>query len=285
MQFDSLGRRSGKFLNRALPPTPGQSVSVTGQPVIGRGKATPVVTGVKAVSSPRRIQENEYELVSQDGEAEERLRASGSRERPAYEDIDDDVYSDPVELVDKCGDVVDCSTSEESGGGSLKRCKSDDYLEPVSGSVENDKPAPATRVLGKRHTLSRMVRHTGDPHRTVYANTDMSVYQGKPSRTVKDGFIRMGLCNVETLAARAEKILDQFIPEQCVIGADLRWSDFVLKDSVPVLQIRDISFYEARTDKMKPHDCYLMVQYCSWLHFIHYSQDNYQNNFFYCKYR
>jgi hypothetical protein len=222
-------------------------------------------SNTKTVSSTSRIQENEYELVSLDGEAEERTGPSCTIERPAYEDIDEEgVYSDPVELVNspKQTDMnIAPDGSQESGasGGSLKRCRSDDYLEPVSGSGEDDKPMPATRVMGKRSTLSRTVRHAQDPHRTVYANTDMSVYQGKPARTVKDGFIKICMRNVETLAARAEKILYQFVPEQCLMKDDLRWSDFVLKSSVPVLEIGSIAFYEARTNKVKPNDCYLMV--------------------------
>ena len=275
-----LEKRTSKFLNRALPPPPCDPHS---QP--------PPAVAVMPNT------ENFYEFVPSENGQISATGTPMAESRPCYEDIDlDDIYDDPHELMFSGKASSTSSSSHHShmsqasqGSHPLPRSQSNDYLEPVSAkdeesdldenaypdiipasaimqrnvkslSLDRDRPVPAPRGQTPPRTraskaLSRISQHYIMP----YVNVEMAMDKNRPALTIADGFKKMAVFNLETLQTVGEEIYTRYVCPNSEFKEDLRWSDFSIGVNGIELTQGLLGYYKAYCVKVRPHDCYLMV--------------------------
>ena len=94
----------------------------------------------------------------------------------------------------------------------------------------------------------------------IYVNTEMIINKTQPPQDVGDGFRCMAFINVESLLHVANTIQAEYIHQDADINSELKFSHFVLKSTRPYVSQGVVAFYNARTYKLKPSECLLMVR-------------------------
>lgn len=276
-------KTTSKFVNRALPPTPSDQDSVSSNP--------------NKVTSHQKTSSGNYEWVSVEGI--QLVRRSKS-ERSNYEAEDEDIYTDPIENGDDLAISVTTvhgkkksplkhqmslpgHLSAAGSGPALKAPPSafTDYLLP-SESAASHKRANTVIFGDEKGTLVKNERslgpkpsnltagistgnHNGNGSKEeyvsmIYVNTEMIMDKTRPPLDVGEGFRRMAFINVETLLHTANSTATQYLQQDAKIAEDLKFSHFILKSTRPYVHHGFVAYYKARTYKLKPNECLLMVR-------------------------
>ena len=260
---------SSKFLNRALPPTP---------------KLPPATSDVTTHANGDASEEIYSDLIE-----EEDVNATSNGN-----------VSPRTQLLTSSRETsVHARSSLFSGGATHSRGSSfsylADYLEPTDHSLQARptfiKPNAATNaktynspysdcngVRGARNGNGTVGANGGAEETSssaassetyvsmIYVNTEMILHNTKPPQDVAEGFRCMAFVNVESLLHVANRIQSQLIHQDADIDRQLKFSHFVLKNTQPYVNQGVVAFYNARTYKLAPSDCFLMV---SAFHLIH----------------
>ena len=170
----------------------------------------------------------------------------------------------------------------------LPHSLSDDYLEPISqGEMEagaglkyhtmdrkpSDKerhrtrplvkddwrPAPVPRIPEK---VPETVRTSiSEQYDMLYSNTEelMADQEKMPKFSLPEAMAQISRQNIQTLQQAENKILRRYVTSDVVMQDDMRWSDFAIADSAPSFIQGLVGFYRARTARIQPFDCFVVV--------------------------
>ena len=259
---EQLNESSSKFLNRALPPTPHQPAT----------HPTLFTHDVTTSSNGDLCEEIYSDLIDDISVKPAATNGSGLLAPPLVTSARDlNVYAQRASLFNR-----GASHSRASSISYLA-----DYLEPTNHSLEcrpsflktthnpskhNSAYSDCNGIKNASNSRSTDAISSGSATSSetyvsmIYVNTEMILNNTKPPQDVAEGFRCMAFVNVESLLHVANSIQALLIHQDADIDQQLKFSHFVLKNTHPHVKQGVAAFYNARTYKLKPSDCFLMVR-------------------------
>ena len=231
-------------------------------------------------------QDGDYEWVSVEGF---QLRGKSKLVTGGLGDTGDDIYTDPIENDGGQNGLsptkVRKSALKQQHSSPGRLVAGEKLTAPMATFVEYLKPNDTARpsispkplmngdlkgTLVKedltlrprtcRNSSSGSSEETKENYVSMlYVNTEMLIDKSNSPFDVGEGFKRMAFINAESLLHIANTYATKYIQQDAKLVEDLKFSHFVLKSTKPYIHQGFVAYYNARTYKLKPNECLLMV--------------------------